>query len=487
MKKVIVFSLLFCLLVSSAFAQFYIGGYGTSWWVPYRLTIMNEDESKRGTDILSGKMHHSTAVQVPWGEADIAGGIYAGGGTDWGGLSLGISLAGGKSNMPDAWGSATGSAVVWAKPFKGVESMETLTINLGTPNNDRLQGKIGSSNLALYVLNNSYRIQGFRLDYGDSQNNIFARLNPYNWGNGNRPDENLYWPRVAAGSLVTFEPIENLFIGMFVATEQWNLSEGSQSWGHLGNQGSGAYSYPRLDPANGSSIDGRDGAGLDQDFYDARKVYQKAQVAVGYNFDFGLARIQYIGMRNVIEAAFQLTSIENMMFDFGFKFPFEGRDKDEFHFYKKKRDYQVSAAMMYDGDKFNIMARVDTAFGGTDASNTIYPGQVMTRGLNAIAYVVPSFKLDEETTIGMDIGFEFEQSDLRNEFKDINGNEMDQMKMGVGFWLSRNLGHIQFKTAAVARLPLAYGGEYDNGLPLHWTGGKQSFDIFFPLMISAGF
>jgi len=485
MKKLITLSVLLCALAGSVFAQWYIGGYGTSWWIPYRLTVLNTDGALRSPDSLDGKVQHTTAVQVPWGEGDISAGIYAGGSTAWGGLNLGISIAGGAGNLPEAFSSAKASAVVWAKPLKGVSHMESLAISLGTPNNDKLQGKIGGSNLVSYVLNDSYRIQGFRLDYADSQNNIFSRLNPYNWGKANRPDENLYWPRISAGALVTFEPVENLFIGAFISPEQWNLSEGSQSWGHL--SGPGNLAYPVVDPANGYSLDGKDGATIDQDFYDARKVYQKMQFAVGYEIPkIGLARVQYVGMRNVIEAAFQLTALGDLMFDLGFKFPFEGTDKDDPFTYKKKRDYQVSLAMNYKSDTFNLMARVDTAFGGSDASNTTYPGEVMVRGLNMIAYLVPSYKLGD-ATVGLDFGLEYEQHDLRNDFKDQDGNEMDQVKMGAALWFSRNLGPVQFKIAVVTRFPLPYGGSYDNGLPLYWTGGKQAFELMFPLMISAGF
>jgi len=387
--------------------------------------------------------------------------------------------------LPETYTSAKASAVVWAKPLKGVTSMESLTINLGTPSNDKLQGKIGSSNLVNYVFNTSYRIHGFRLDYGDSQNNIFAKLNPYNWGNGNLPEHNLYWPRISAGALVTFEPIENLFFGMFVSPEQWNLSEGSLSWGHLGNPGNLA--YPRVDPANGHSLDGQDGASIDQDFYDARKVYQKMQFAVGYEIpEIGLVRAQYLGMRNVIEAAFQLTAIDDLMLDLGVKIPFEGTDKADPFTYRKKRDFQVSLAMTYGNNNFNLMGRVDTAFGGTDASNTKYAGVVMKRGFNMIAYLVPSFEIGD-SILGMDIGFEYEQSDLCNEFKDQDGKDMDQMKAGAALWFQRDLGGITFKIAAVTRLPLPYGGSYDNYLPLYWRDGKQAFELMFPIMISTGF
>jgi hypothetical protein len=153
----------------------------------------------------------------------------------------------------------------------------------------------------------------------------------------------------------------------------------------------------------------------------------------------------------------------------------------------------VSLAATFRSDTFNLLARVDTAFGATDSSNTTYPGEVMTRGFNMVAYIVPSLKLGDET-VGLDFGFEFEQYDLRNDFRDPDGKETDQMKMGAALWLSRNLGGIDFKIAAVTRFPLPYGAGndsgttvYDNGMPLYWTGGKQAFELMFPLMISASF
>ena len=489
MKKIVFLSFML-LLATSLFAQFYIGGYGTSWWVPYRMTVLNGDGASRDNiDSLNGKIQHTTAVQVPWGGGDIAAGIYAGGNVDWGGLSLSIGLVGGASNMPDSWGSATGSAVVWAKPFHGVPVLDTLKISLGTPSDDKLQGKIGSSNLVTYLLNTAYRVHGFRIDYDSSQNNIFAKLNPYNWGNGNRPSENLYWPRVSAGALVTFEPLENLFIGLFVAPEQWNLSEGSQSWWDLGN-----LTYPVLDPVNGDSLDGSKSAGLDQDFYDAEKVYRKMQISVGYDIpNIGLARVQYLGIRNVVEAAFQLKAIKDLVVDVGFKFPFEStyatdaEKADPNSTYKKKRDYQLSLGMQYTSDTFNLMARVDSAFGGSDSQNLTYPGEVMERGLNLIAYVVPSYKIGKDGTLGMDFAFEYEQHDKRNGFSDKDGEPVDQMKMGAALWFARDMGNVQIKFAACARLPLAYGGSYDNGLPLYWVDGMQAFELMFPLMISVGF
>jgi hypothetical protein len=466
MKKILIICILFCVLAGSAFADWWLGGYGTSYWTPYRMTVPTE-----------GDTQHTTAVQTGWGEGDMSAGIYAGGAVEWGGLNLGLGIAGGAGNSPESMVSVKGSGWVWAKPFKGITAMESLTLYLGTPNDDTLQGKIGSSDLVTYVLNDSYRIQGFRLEYGDAHYNTFNRLNPATWGKANGVEQNLYWPRISAGAMLTFKPIENLFIGFFVAPEQWNLTEGSGSWGHLGN-----VAYPIVSSPNGDSLDGDDGATIDQDFYDARKVYQKMQFAVGYTFaGIGLARVQYLGMRNIIEAAFQVTAFGDMVFDIGFKMPFEGTDKEDYFTYKKKRDYQASLAATFKYYEFNFMGRIDAAFGGSDSSNNEYSGVVMVRGLNIIAYLVPSYKLGDLGTIGLDIGFEYEQADLVNDFT------TDQMKMGAALWLSRDLAGVKFKIAAVTRFPFDYGGSYDNGLPAHWTGGKQSFELMFPMIVSVGF
>jgi hypothetical protein len=194
-------------------------------------------------------------------------------------------------------------------------------------------------------------------------------------------------------------------------------------------------------------------------------VYRKIQVGAGYTIPgIGFVRAQYIGMRNVVEAAFQLTMLGDLVMDFGFKVPFEGTNKDDTLTYKKRRDFQASVAATYRNYDFRFTGHIDAAFAGSDSSGT----KLKQRGLNVIAYLVPSYQLSAGT-VGLDIGFEYEQKDDMNNWVD------DSMQAGVGIWFHRNMGNAQFKTALVSRMPL------------EWMSHKQPLDFFIPLILEVGF
>jgi len=451
MKKIAAFFALSCVVTFSAFAQLAVGGYAKSYWIPYRLTI-NEDNSK----------NHTTAVQVPWGEPDISAGLNVDGWSEFGGIHLGIDIANGAGNVAAHPFSAKGSGYVWVKPFNFIPTMDSFTIYLGNPSNDALMGKIGGSNFATYVLNNSYYIlsqseqRDFRLEKQNPQYNTFTKFNPYSWGNANANTQNLWWPRIAAAAMITWEPVKNLFFGFFVAPEMRDLT----GWGSIGG-----VSWNNTESINGDQLRDDD---INQDFYEAKKVYRKIQVGAGYNIQgIGFARAQFIGVRNVIEAAFQLTALGDLVFDIGFKLPFEGTDEEDKMTYKKKRDYQASLAATYRNYDFRFTGRVDTAFAGSDSSGRV----AKTRGLNMIVYLIPSYQF-KVGTVGLDLGFEYEQEDDFNK-NDFKGK--DAMQAGAGLWFQRNLGNATFKTGAISRLPLS------------WHGAKQPLDFFFPIMLEVGF
>jgi len=461
MKKIAILGILFCALTVSVFAQLNLGGYVKSYWIPYRMTAPE-----------NGDIIQSTAVQVPWGEPDISAGLNADGWSEWGGFHLGVDIAYGAANIAAHPLSAKGSGWVWVKPFNFIPYMDTFTIYLGVPNNDKLQGKIGGSDLATYVLSRDYRLHDYRLEIQDPQYNIFTRLNPYAWGNADKGTQNLYWPRVAAAAMITYEPIENLFFGFFIAPEIFNL-KGDSPWSlSIGNA-----SWPETESANGNQS--YDDADINQDYYNVKDVYRKIQASVGYNIPgLGLARAQYIGIRNTVELALQLNSLGDVVLDIGAKIPFEGTDKKDNDTYKKRKDFQASVAATYRNYNFRLLARVDAAFMGSDSSGN----KVKQHGLNLIAYLVPSYQLGIGT-VGLDLGFQYEQKD------DINGYADDGMMGGAALWLSRSLGNANFKIAAVARFPLAWHdkGSGSNSLPSYWGGSKQPFDLFFPIVLQVGF
>jgi hypothetical protein len=423
----------------------------------------------------------TTGVQVPWGGPDISAGINFDGWSEWGGLHLGIEVANGAGNQVAHPLSAKGSGWVWAKPFgfTTVAGLDTFTLWVGTPYHEKLMGQIGGSNLGTYVLDKMYYKHDYRLEYQDPQYNIFTRFNPYHWGNGERDGTkkftaNTWWPRVAGAAMITWEPIENLFIGFFVAPELQQLG----SWGALGG----------ADWADGSSANGSQPLGKDdinQDFYATTQVYRKLQIGAGYDIPgIGFARLQYVGVRNVVEAAFQVKALGDVMLDIGFKFPFEDTNMDnknnEFaYYYKKKRDFQASVAATYRNYDFRFTGRIDTAFAGSDSSETV----VKMRGLDMVVYLIPSYMFNVGT-VGLDIGFEYEQKD------DYNNWEKDSTQAGLGLWFARSMGNANFKVAAVARLPMnweATGTDWTGGGQTIWAGGKTPFDLMFPIYLQVGF
>jgi hypothetical protein len=468
MKKIAVLVVLFFVLAVSVYAQLNVGGYVKSYWSPYRLTRFDD-----------GEMFHTTAVQTPWGDPDISAGVNFDAWSEWGGFHLGIGIANGASNRAASAFSATGGGYVWVKPFNFIPTMDSFTMYLGNPDSSALQGKVGGSNLATYVLNNSYSIdrmlsengykseneqRSFRLEKQNPEYNTFTRFNPYSWGNSNQDTsfkdtgkfdiQNLWWPRIAAAAMITWEPVKNLFIGFFVAPEMLRLID----W----NADSAGMNNPILEGINGDKLSDDD---INQDFYDVTKVYRKMQIGAGYTIPgIGFARAQFVGVRNVVEFAFQLTALGDLMMDFGFKIPFEGTDQDDTSTYKKKRDIQASVAATYRNYGFRLMGRVDTAFYATDSSGYV----LRERGLNLIAYLVPSYQV-KAGTIGMDIGFEYEQKD------NFNGWEEDAMQAGAALWFARALGNAQFKMGLVSRLPL------------NWHGTNLPLDIMIPIMLEVGF
>jgi len=456
MKKITVLCILFTALALSAYAQLNVGAYAKSIWTPIRVRVAD-----------NGDTSYTTAVQVPWGETDISAGVNVDGWTQWGGLHLGVEVANGAINKSANAYSAKGDGWIWIKPFDFIPHMETFTIWLGNPVYEKLMGQIGGSNLANYVLNRSYYINSeddarqrqFRLEIQDPQFNIFTRIDPYSWGNANQPYQNLWWPRVASAAMVTWEPVKNLSVVAFVAPEFFNLLD----W----NKDSAGVNNPILESINGAQLRDDD---INQDFYNAADVYRKMQVAAGYDIPgFGFARVQWIGVRNVFEFAFQLKAMGDVMLDMGFKVPYEGTKKDTTNSfltstYKKKRDYQASIAATYRNYNFRFMGRIDTAFLGSDSSGSV----IKTRGLDLIAYLVPSYIISVGT-VGMDLGFEYEQKD------DFNGWNQDSMQAGAGLWFARNMGNANFKIALVSRFPLK------------WEEIKQPFEIMIPIVLDIGF
>ena len=435
MKKIIAIAVLGSVLVFSAFAQVRIGAYAKSWWIPYRLTVPDE-----------GSARHTTAIQSNWGEQNIVAGLNVNADIEYGGLYLKFEAEGGKDPSASAMGW------VWARPLFFIPYLDTLKLYAGNVYNETLMGKVGASPLVPYVLNDSWATHfEKRMEYRDSQYNIFTRFNPYDWGQDtDKTKVNLYWPEIKASGMLTIEPIDNLFIGLWVAPIMTGL----------------------LGSVVGDREVGEDM--INQDYYSAAEVYQRMQVGAGYTMPgIGFARAQWIGVRNVFEMAFQTLFMPDLMLDVGIKIPYEGKNKDNRDTYKRKRDYQVSVGGVYRFSNFRLTGRLDTAFLGSDSTDRL-GGEIKVHGLDLILYLMPSYVF-EFGTIGADFGFEWEQAD------DINGYEKDSFKAGMGVWFGRDMGNVKFKSGFTARLPL-------NGFDMNRGGVvKTNFDFFIPVFIEVGF
>jgi hypothetical protein len=304
------------------------------------------------------------------------------------------------------------------------------------------------------VLSANYDKHSYRLEYQNPEYNIFTRIDPYSWGNADGTS-NTYWPRVSAAAMLTYEPVDHLFIGAFFAPELFDIT----TW----NDNFGGATWPNTESANGSQVLGN--VGIDQDYYDAKEVYKKIQVGAGYDIPgIGFARLQYIGIRNTIEAAFQVKALGDLVLDIGVKIPFEGTNKEDASTYKKKKDFQASVAATYRNYDFRLTGRVDTAFMGSDSSGFT----VKQNGLDLVAYLIPSYEF-RFGTIGADLGFEYEQKDK------VNNWEKDSMQAGAAIWYQNKVGAGTFKAAVVARAPLT------------WQDSKTAFDLFIPLVVEIGF
>jgi hypothetical protein len=354
--------------------------------------------------------------------------------------------------------------------------MKTFKIYAGTPNDDTLTGKIGGSDLGTYVLNNNYKLHDFRLELQNPEYNTFTRFSPYTWGNANHNTQNLYWPRIGGSVLLTWEPLKDLFIGVFIAPEMFDLKD----WSLLG--GSNYGNVTSFNTEGNPPRKGIDGDDIDQDYYNTKLVYRRMQAGAGYKIPgIGFARAQYVGVRNVIEAAFQLTALGDLIIEAGFKIPFEGTDEKDPSTYKRRRDIQASLAATYRNYEFRLMGRIDTAFLGSDSS--VAGSETRMRGLNLRAYLIPSYQV-AIGTVGADFGFEYEQADEFNNFKE------DGMKGGLGLWFSREMGNAKVKFAAVTRLPLPWKvGRMEYERPAYWTGTETNapFDLMFPIILQVGF
>ncbi|MDR0784442.1 MAG: hypothetical protein LBE74_00970 [Treponema sp.] len=439
MRKLIALAAVGVVTVTAVFAQVGVSGYGTSYFIPYRATVPEKGDAK-----------NTAAVQAPWGEPNMSAGVSFNGWSEFAGFSVGFDIAYGALNAAGGTGSVKAGYTIngWLRPH------ERLKFNVGNNYEDiqKIMGKVGSSNFSYYVLDTAKP----RMQEGgaDSANNIFTQFNPAPWGaDGDKPTDglinniNLYSPAVTAAFMTVWQPIDGMWIGAMV-TPEINLTGDS-----LGTE---LHTY-----------------GQDSDFHNALEVYKNAQVAVSYNIPgIGLARVQYIGYRNVVEAAFQVLALGDLMMDVGVKIPLKDTYEAEGFDWAIYRDYQVAVGATYRYYEFGFSGHIDAAFGGYYKS---IEGKY-TNGLDFVVYLTPTYELPF-AKLGFDLGFEYMQKPtIAGDIAIPASVIQDGMQAGAGLWLERKFGAGTLRGGLVSRFPL------------EWTDGAElPFEFFIPLRIEVGF
>ncbi|MDR0644709.1 MAG: hypothetical protein LBG05_07355 [Treponema sp.] len=439
MRKLIALVTVGVVTATTIFAQVGVSGYGTSYFIPYRMTVPEQGDSK-----------NTAAVQAPWGEPNMSAGVSFNGWSEFAGFSVGFDIAYGMLNAAGGTSSVKAGYTIngWIRPH------ERLKFNIGNNYEDiqKIMGKVASSNFSYYVLDTAKP----RMQEGgaDSANNIFTQFNPAPWGaDGDKPTDglinniNLYSPAVTAAFMTVWQPIDGMWIGGMVTPE---ISLTGDSLGtELHN------------------------SGQDSDFHNALEVYKSVQVAIAYNIPgIGLARVQYIGFRNVIEAAFQVLALGDLMMDIGAKIPLKDSYEAEGFDWPMYRDYQVAIGATYRYYEFGFSGHIDAAFGGYYKS---IDGKY-TNGLDLVVYLTPTYELPF-AKLGLDVGFEYMGKPTVTESLEIPASvSQDGMQAGAGLWLERKFGNGTLRGGIVSRFPL------------EWTdGAKLPFEFFIPLRIEVGF
>jgi len=366
-------------------------------------------------------------------DKDLGARSFVGVGPVWGGsyIAAQFNIGGWSENI--GWGMTVGleedapwaGGSIWARPFGN----DYLKITIGDIEDDTLRGKIGPSS----------PLNDFILQNGGGQDQIFSRFS------GDKYDGNhaYYWGQ---SFMLSSQPIEDLFIGMIVNTE-----------GNLTNAGGGLR---------------------------ANDAYRAMQIGAGYNIaGIGFARVQWIGgwfgtfdpskedyaktvgradflpvdyddddnlilNQAAIQAAFNLTAVENLNLDVGFKYFLPITYKDSF---TATQGMWLALGATYNLGEIDINFHTTAMFGAhnrTINKDLLKAADVKkdlsSEGITLDFRLTPSYTLDFGK-VGFDFAYHMvtESKDyvLNNKGKyELKGMEDGWNQMGFGLWIEKGLG-----------------------------------------------
>jgi hypothetical protein len=327
-------------------------------------------------------------------------------------------------------------AEVWIKPI------DMLKIDAGRFNIDTLRGQIGDGGLVNYTV-----ISG-------GNDDIFSRFKGEN-----------------ALALSLTPPIPGLFIGAQIKNvPQWASENTSER--------ASAFSTKYW------------GAATKKD------DYQDIQIAAGYTIEgVGLVRVQYIGADPInfefkgtddstkykitpttqkFEAAFAYTGMSGLTLDVGAKIPLShkkditGDKKDDTY----QPPFQASVGAQYVMGALTVPVRIDTKFLGKMETSDKGDG---SEPFILNAHLWPSYKIFENTTVGVDFGIEWiGKTELDSKMVDPNKYD-GGARIGFGAWLEQSYGPGSVKVGLAYRVK----GEVDDS--------KEPAVFTIPVIFKAAF
>jgi hypothetical protein len=361
------------------------------------------------------------------------------------------------------------NAKVWITPFS------MLKLTAGFFKEDDFRGKIGGSEFGSWLLPNG----------GSDEDKIFTRFD------------------AATGAHIKFEPL------WWLASD-WN---GLAIEAALGSTAGNKRIFKNLvndwDADNPKSI---------------ADVYKAIHIGLGYKIpQIGFFRMQFIGNTrqelrksiqtnimegttlveglnkssdaDVLEMAFQLTLVEGLDFDLGAKIPFAYETDTEFQIYPGVVYKNESDVLTYKPEKLNIkgkmmnvqrpfvvalgavwtpsfldglrvMARGDISLGGTleDPDPSVFR---LKYGAVINAYLVPSYRVLPNFTVGLDFGVQVHTGDTWIEDEEFINEKLVEVSkytdIGFGPWVELDVGGGRIKTGIMFMMPGSARYQYDAG------------------------
>ncbi|MHB9293868.1 hypothetical protein Holit_02987 [Hollandina sp. SP2] len=410
MKKFIALSAVLVILAGTGFAQLTVKGEANVALAPLVFVDNDSGDDNTGTAFGRNGNNQSETKLYITGEAEKVGFRF-----DW---AVTVDKSAPTLMLGDF-------AEVWIKPI------DALRIDAGRFNVDTLRGKIGDGGLKNYTVNSG------------GADDIFTRFKGEN------------------ALTLSLTPIQGLFVGVQLnKLVQWK-SESKTTPNHAISS-----SYWKTD----GTTDG----------------YQNIQIAAGYEIaGVGLARIQFIGAEPLltmktkepeatpkeytdvinasayhkIEGAFAYTGMSGLILDVGAKIPLAFKEYKSDGNTQKIGNYQApfqaSLGVQYGSGALTVPVRVDAKFAGITDDTEDDDADAVSEPFILNAHLWPSYKVLENTTVGIDFGLEFIGETAKDGEK--VENKDGGMRIGFGAWLEQSYGPGSVKVGLAYRL----AGEVD--------------------------